>query len=254
MLTHRFFRYVQLQVILMSAVFSVTSLAAEGGLRLTQTRVVFNGGDNSAKVAIKNNSEQVYLVKVDVMNTQEGNADMPAPPFLVTPPLSRLEALSQNTSLVVRNGAEKLPNDRESVFYLSFLAIPSTKKWANSDENMTSAQVSVGVRNVIKLFYRPANLPITVEQAARKLTFSQKGQQLKVTNPTPYYLTLAQLKTDQHGVDLRNAEPMLAPFSTRHYSVHGKVTQAQWAVIGDFGNMSQMYQATVQTGAEDVNP
>ncbi|HEM8271294.1 TPA: hypothetical protein U2M58_000098 [Providencia stuartii] len=66
MLTHRFFRCVQLQVILMSAVFSVTSLAAEGGLRLTQTRVVFNGGDNSAKVAIKNS--RVHKINSSLFN------------------------------------------------------------------------------------------------------------------------------------------------------------------------------------------
>lgn len=254
MRTTRFFPDLMLVMALMCIGFSVPLLAAEGGLRLSQTRVVFEGSSNSTKVTLTNNSDQVYLIKGDVMNTPEGNAQLPAPPFMITPPLSRLEAQSQNTSLVIRNGTVALPTDRESVFYLSLLAIPSTPKGINAEENMTNAQVSVGIRNVIKLFYRPAKLPMNAEQAANKLTFRQVGQQLEISNPTPYYLTLAELKTDSQVVDVRNVDAMIAPFSMNHYPATGKVSQVEWRVITDFGGAGPTYHAKVQTGAEHANP
>ncbi|TCT27383.1 pili/flagellar assembly PapD-like chaperone, partial [Providencia alcalifaciens] len=142
----------------------------------------------------------------------------------------------------------ELPTDRESVFYLSLLAIPSTTKASAPEGEMTSAQVSVGIRNVIKLFYRPKGLPMSVETASSQLAFRQQGQQLEVSNPTPYYITLAQLSVDQRPVDVRELGPMIAPFSTQTYPVNGGTTRAEWRVITDYGDMSTAYQGKVQSG------
>ncbi|HHR6079055.1 TPA: fimbrial biogenesis chaperone [Providencia alcalifaciens] len=248
MLSNRFSGYRALIILLICSSFSTQSFATEGGLRLAQTRVVFDAANPNTKLAIKNSSPQVYLIKADVLNTPEGNAHKPAPPFIVTPPMSRLEKESQSTLLIVRNGTTELPTDRESVFYLSLLAIPSTTKASAPEGEMTSAQVSVGIRNVIKLFYRPKGLPMSVETASSQLTFRQQGQQLEVRNPTPYYITLAQLSVGQHPIDVRELGPMIAPFSTQTYPVKGGATHAEWRVITDYGDMSPAYQGTVQSG------
>nr|WP_282551860.1 fimbria/pilus periplasmic chaperone [Providencia rustigianii] len=128
MFSNRFSDYRALIILLICSNFSALSFAAEGGLRLAQTRVIFDAANPNAKIAIKNSSPQVYLIKADVINTPEGNAHKPAPPFIATPPMFRLEKESQNTLLIVRNGTAELPTDRESVFYLSLLAIPATTK------------------------------------------------------------------------------------------------------------------------------
>nr|MDQ6119426.1 fimbria/pilus periplasmic chaperone [Klebsiella pneumoniae subsp. pneumoniae] len=64
------------------------------------------------------------MIKADVFATPDGRNTQTDPksavPFMVTPPLFRLEPNSQNSVLIVRNGAAQLPADRESVFYLSF--------------------------------------------------------------------------------------------------------------------------------------
>ncbi|TCT27584.1 pili/flagellar assembly PapD-like chaperone, partial [Providencia alcalifaciens] len=142
----------------------------------------------------------------------------------------------------------ELPTDRESVFYLSLLAIPSTTKASAPEGEMTSAQVSVGIRNVIKLFYRPKGLPMSVETASSQLVFRQQDQQLEVRNPTPYYITLAQLSVDQHPIDVRELGPMIAPFATHTYPVKGGATHAEWRVITDYGDMSTAYQGKIQSG------
>lgn len=235
-------------ILLICGSFSALSFATEGGLRLAQTRVVFDAANPNAKIAIKNSGQQVYLIKADVINTPDGNAQKPAPPFIATPPMFRLEKESQNTLLIVRNGTAELPADRESVFYLSLLAIPSTAKADVSGSGMTSAQVSVGIRNVIKLFYRPKGLHMNAEAASGQLTFRRQGQQVTVSNPTPYYITLAQLSVNQHPVDVREQGPMIAPFSAHIYQVKGNATHAEWRAITDYGDMSTAYQGEIRAG------
>lgn len=223
--------------------------ATEGGLRLAQTRVIFNADNKNANAAIKNNSQQVYLIKAAVMNTPEGNNPaLPAAPFMVTPPMFRLEKESQSTALIVRNGTAQLPADRESVFWLSFLAIPAVSKNGETPDNMTSAQVSVGIRNVIKLFYRPSGLSPSFERAQEKLTFRREGQRVSVNNPTPYYLTLAALSFNGRDVSLQDHNPMIAPFSSAVFPAEGAVSQAQWAIITDYGDMGQIHTAAVSSG------
>ncbi|QQO73841.1 fimbrial biogenesis chaperone [Morganella morganii] len=223
--------------------------AAEGGLRLAQTRVIFNADNKNANAVIKNNGQQVYLIKADVMNTPEGNnTALPAAPFIVTPPMFRLEKESRSTALIARNGTSQLPADRESVFWLSFLAIPAVSKSGDMPDNMTSAQVSVGIRNVIKLFYRPAGLTPSFERAQEKLTFRRDGHRVSVNNPTPYYLTLSALSFNGRDVNLQDHNPMIAPFSSVVFPAEGTVSQAQWAVITDYGDMGQIHTATVSAG------
>lgn len=238
-------------IVLMMGALAVPLSHAKGGLRLAQTRVVFDAIQPNAKVIILNNSPQVYLVKASVQNTPNGK-DTTASPFMVTPPLFRLESESQHTALVVRQGTAHLPADRESVFYLSFLAIPASTKAGEPQENMTLAQVSIGIRNIIKLFYRPATLPIKAEAAYSQLTFQYTEGQLKVSNPTPYYVTLAQLTVNKQLLDIRQHDPMIAPFSQQTYPFAGQGTQVEWSAITDFGDMSPRYHAVLTTkGAKD---
>lgn len=231
--------------------------AADRGLQLNQTRVIFNAKAKNATTTIKNHSDRVYLVKANVMATldlsaaKKGTVDSTVP-FMVTPPLFRLEPNSQSTVLVVRDGTAELPTDRESVFYLSLLAIPSTSKSTEERNAGVSAQVSVGIQTIIKLFYRPEGLSIPVQYAPKKLTFRQVGQNLQVGNPTPYFVTLAKLTLNGKSMDVRDAEAgaMIAPFSTQNYPITGQAQQATWTVINDYGGESAEYHAAVSSVKE----
>lgn len=231
--------------------FASTLSYAEGGLSLSQTRVIFNAGDNSAKVTINNNSDRVYLVNSRVLPSPDASRQSTeAMPFMVTPPLFRLEKESRNTVLIGKNNTSALPVDRESVFYLSFLAIPSVKKNAvvetdtDDQAGMTSTQVSLGIRTVIKLFYRPSGLAMPAVTAPGKLTFEMKGKALVVNNPTPYYVTLAQLRLNGQNVGVRDQGAMVAPYASQTYQVKGTgpANKVQWSVINEFGGVSEQYQ------------
>lgn len=231
--------------LLVSAFWGISVSQAEGGLSLSQTRVIFDAKDKSAKVTLDNQSDRVYLINSRVLIDPDTNS--PATevmPFMVTPPLFRLEKESRNTVLISRNDTSALPTDRESVFYLSFLAIPAVKKNSEveAEEGMTTTQVSFGIRTLIKLFYRPSGLAMSVSVAPEKLTFAQQGTELKVNNPTPYYLTLAQVTLNGQPLDVREQGAMIAPFSSQTYQVKEQAQEIKWSVINDYGGLSEMFR------------
>lgn len=228
------------------------SIAADGGLQLSQTRVIFDASAKDVQTTIKNHSNQLYLIKAGVFATPDARINKaskdPAVPFMMTPPLFRLEPDSQSNVLIVRNGTAQLPSDRESVFYLSFLAIPATSDLAEKEEPGVSARVSVGIQTIIKLFYRPTELTISAKEAAEKLAFQQTGQQLSISNPTPYYITLSRLKVDGRIMNVKGSETgaMLPPFSKQNYPFTGAIQNVSWTTINDFGGESVEHHTAVK--------
>ncbi|WP_127959448.1 molecular chaperone [Serratia microhaemolytica] len=249
----RLHRWLLTSLLLVGVIFQTNQLqAAGGGLQLQQTRVIFNAKDQNAKATINNQSDRVYLIKSSVLASPNpaDAQNRAAQPFMITPPLFRMEPQSQSSVLVVRNGTSALPTDRESVFYLSLLAIPSSPKMNEDQGNDVAAQVSVGIQSIIKLFYRPAGLKEPVQTAARRLTFQHSGGQLRVHNPTPYFVTLARVKLDGKAIDVREIGAMVSPFSTQHYPlknalITGQAQKVTWTVITDFGGESSEYHATL---------
>lgn len=221
--------------------FFNSAIATERGISLSQTRVIFDGNLKNAKITINNQSERVYLVKSSVQVTPEKEVISENIPFMVTPPLFRLERNSRNTVLIIANDVSSLATDRETVFYLSFLAIPSVNKIDQDKNDVLQSQVSIGIRSVIKLFYRPNGLNYPINSAPGDLIFKKVNDQLRIENPTPYHINLAQLKIDNKLFDLREKSTMLAPYSTQEYSLKGNVRQVSWSVITDHGGLSQLY-------------
>lgn len=242
----RFFIKSVLSGVLMSALVP-GAMAAEqdGGISLSRTRVVLTSTDKAQSITIKNHGQRTYLVKSAIAATPGGQEPVP---FIVTPPLFRLEANSQNTLRILRQDIQGLAKDRESVFYLSAIMVPSSEKPDISEADSMSARVSVGVQNIIKLFYRPAGLLMTPAQAEKALIFTQHSHQVQVRNPTPYYLTFAHLSLDGVTVNVRDSVSMIPPFAQISYPVSGVVHKAQWSVINDYGGNSQPHQAAVQIG------
>ena len=222
--------------------------AADGGISLGQTRVIFDSSRKSEKVTVNNQSDRVYLINSRVFRTPDGSAGgTDALPFMVTPPLFRLESNSRNTVLVMRNDTSALPADRESVFYLSFLSIPAVTRPLDTSvaDGAMQPRLSVGIRSVIKLFYRPQGLVMTSAEAPERLTFSLNGNTLHAENPTPYYLTLASLQIGSSVVDVREQGAMIPPYAGRDYRITGSAGEVSWAVIDDYGTFSRTYHSAV---------
>jgi P pilus assembly chaperone PapD len=216
-----------------------------GGLSLSQTRVIFDANEPGVTVSLHNKGERPWLVRARVLIAPDS---MATAPFTVTPPLFRLEPNSRNTVRIMRQGGQDLPADRESVFYLSFLAIPSSQRLDEDVSTGVAAQVTVGMDTVIKLFYRPSGIAMAPQVAAGKLIVRRTEQAITVDNPTPYYQTLSSLSLDGKPVDVRAQGSMIAPFGSQRYTVSGQPSEAVWTVINDYGGISPTFRAAITDG------
>lgn len=205
------------------------SAMAQAGIVMGGTRVIYQEGKREASMTVTNADAQTpYLVQSFVENFTVG--DTRPVPFVVTPPLFRLDPEQQNVLRITFTGGA-LPADRESVFWLSIKSIAPSQK---EDRN----KLQINVKSRFKLFYRPEGLKESVDEAWRKLTFRQRGNQLVATNPGPYYLSLFSLSVGGKEI----AQPgMIAPMSSKTWTTNGSGV-VKWRVINDVGGVTDFAQ------------
>lgn len=175
-------------VCLLAAVL-LFSEGVRADLSIVGTRFIYPQGLAALSIRVGNLGTAPLLLQTWL---DKGDASVDpsrlAVPFVLSPPLSRLDP-QQSSVLSLRYSGEPLPVDRESVFWLNFLEVPSLRP-------LSSNQLSLSYRLRMKLLYRPKGLPGRADEAARQLRWSlQKAEQaaLSVSNPTPYYVSLARV-------------------------------------------------------------
>lgn len=210
--------------------------APASGIAFYVLRVIYPESEKQGvTLTAHNNSTAPYLMqsRVRPVDPATGGVDLTSPesqaiPFIVTPPLARLEANGELTLRIRRNDAA-LPADRESVFYVSMKALPTR---AAAGQKMVMTVVSN-----MKLFYRPAGLvKRAVADMAPKLTFLREGTTLTARNPTPYWLTFSRLSVGGVALEKPALRLMVPPFGSQRYTLPavatGKVT---WQLIDEDG-------------------
>lgn len=153
----------------------LVAATAHAGVIINGTRLVYRGDKKESSLGISNPDTTDYLVQSWVDADSKNHA---AAPFLITPPLFRLDAKEDNVLRVVRTGGN-LPEDRESLYWLNIKAIPSSKHV----EGVNTLQIAINTR--IKLLYRPSSVKGKPEEMADKLEWHREGNDLVVNNPTP---------------------------------------------------------------------
>ncbi|MFW5401994.1 molecular chaperone [Yersinia sp. 1252 StPb PI] len=228
-------------LLLMIFVGAPAMATSKGGVSLSQTRVVFSAEDKAQSLTVKNSGMQNYLIQSRIQNEMKNDATVP---FIVTPPLFPLGAEGNQLLRILKQG-EALPDDRESLFYLSVLAIPSQPEPVPEE-----ARLSMGFQFVIKLFYRPTALKDVPQNVGCQLTFSRVGNGIRIENPTPYFITFGTLKFDHNVIDLDTAPSMIAPMGAQTYPVAGSIKHVEWQTITDAGGLSALCQHTVSPSQE----
>lgn len=196
-----------------------------GGVSLGATRVIYPLGAKQVPLTIYNHGDKDrFLINSWIEDQEEKKSSK----FLITPPLFVIEPKNENTLRVITVNND-FPTDRESVYWINVKAIPSVDKESIADKNV----LQIAVLSRIKLFVRPNNLPYKSELAPEKIKFSLQGNQVKVENPTPYYVNLVNIHFDGNKVD----NTMLAPFSTTPFSEKA-TNKVSYQSINDFGGLS----------------
>lgn len=210
------------------------------GIALESTRVIYPGtATKGITFTVTNRTEQTYLLQSRVVQwgmASDESAPASVAPFIVVPPLARF-APDEALTLRILLTKQDLPTDRESVFGLSLKAIPNQSP--PGDESQNEAKMILALQNNLKLFYRPASLvEMSAKARAEALRFSLQNNELKAHNPTPYYITLGEIKTDNQPV-IPGEQRMLAPFSTVNLKLYGERPKSlSWQIIDDDGRLT----------------
>lgn len=223
------------------------------GFSLNQFRIVYPADEKKGITwSMTNNTERAWLMQswirpVDVSSglpAAESDSKGPgdAIPLMVTPPLKRLDPGEQLT-LRIRQTGMTLPQDRESVFYLSVKGIPSMPDKASQ----TGGQLVLAVVNNMKLFYRPQGLPGEgVKGAAKQLRFSLQNEVLVVENPTPFYLNFSQLTVGGKPLPADALRMLVPPKGQQRYplsaGMRGEVT---WQLIDEDSLVTPLLRQTL---------
>jgi len=212
----------------LACIFSVFSQMAHAGVIIGGTRVIFDANKKETNISVRNPDGKPYLIQSWLENATPATSGKP--PFIITPPLFRLEAGQENV-LRILSSASSLPQDRESLYWLNIKSIPSSDK----DDNN---RLLVAVKTRMKLLYRPIGLAENASSAYKSLHFTRNGNQVVVINPTPYYLSFYRLAVG--GKDLKQPG-MVAPNSQISLPLPAGISGSNliWQTIGDFGNITK---------------
>lgn len=217
------------------------------GISFYTLRVIYPQEEKKGVILkAENKTDAPYLVQTFIRPVDENSGDVvlnysgkPMMPFIVTPPLARLEP-HQTLDLRIRRNDQPLPTDRESVYYISMRAIPA------QDKSLNDGQLVMTVVTSMKVFYRPEGLKKrAIADVADKLKFEFDGDTLIAKNPTAYWLTFSMLKVGNTSLDKKALRMMVPPFGERRYSLSGSIKgDISWQLIDEDGwNTPTMVQS-----------
>ncbi|MEN0614292.1 molecular chaperone [Klebsiella indica] len=201
--------------------------AAYAGVVTGGTRLIYHGGKKEASLSVTNNDATPYLIQSWV------EANNGSSPFLLTPPLFRLEGEQQTRLRVIYSGG--LPENKESMFWMNIKAIPSSQ----AKEGANTLQIAIKTR--IKLIYRPKSVAGTPEMVTEQLRWTRSGNTLQVTNPTGFYMNFAEVKIG--GAEVKDAN-WVAPGETARFELpRGSAGTLRWKLINDYGGIGAPHSA-----------
>ena len=207
--------------------------SATAGVVISGTRVIYPEQAREITVQVNNVGEAPSLVQAWIdSGDPEQTAENSDAPFLLTPPIARVEAERSQALRVIFTGAD-LPKDRESLFWLNVLDVAPSPKDTGEEQNY----LQVAFRSRIKLFYRPKGLPDTANDAPPKLRWSWSGGKLRADNPTPYHVTLAEVHAVSASADrlIEEKGKMVGPNQQLVLDATGPMDKVRFITINDYG-------------------
>ena len=223
---------------LLGALFSAS---AHANVVISGTRVIYPAEQREVSVKLTNEGDGPALVQawIDSGNANESPEESVAP-FMLTPPLARVEARKGQTLRLVYL-KEPLPTERESVFYLNILDIPPSAR--PGDERN---QLQVAFRTRIKVFFRPSGLPGDPDSAGEQLTWklvreSSGAYALECQNNSAYNVSFTDVHLPHAGQSEEAGVGMVAPNGTWRFVLKSLTTlpagplELRYTSINDYG-------------------
>ena len=210
------------------------SLPAQAAIALDRTRVVVDGGQRSVSLSVSNENKQLPYLAQGWIEDSAGRKI--SHPLTVLPPVQRIEpgARSQ-VRIQPLPDIDTLPQDRESLYYFNLREIPPRTDKPNT--------LQLALQTRIKLFYRPRALRVDKSAAPwqEQMTLVRSGGGWRLTNPTPYYITIVDGSDRPGGASAAGFRPlMLDPRSSATLPASGLGASPVLTYINDYGGRPQL--------------
>lgn len=215
--------------------FACHSTIANAAVALGATRVIYPANQKQVLLPVTNNDPaSVYLIQSWIENA----GDQKDTQFVITPPLFSMQGKKENTLRIINATNHQLPGDRESLFWVNVKAIPAMEK---DQKNENTLQLAIISR--IKMFYRPTHLAMAPEEAPAMLRFRRSGSILTLINPTPYFITVTNMKAGNSNLPNTMVPPKGEVSVDIPHAVTGDIS---FQTINDYGALTPLIKATMQ--------
>lgn len=219
----------------LSVVLLFISASHAAGIQVGRTRIIYEASKKEVALPLINKEKELPWLIQSWTDTGDGKT---RGPFVVTPPLFRLDPQKEQSLRITWSGAS-IPNDRESLFWINVRTIPAVAK---DDDNKNVLRLIYKTR--MKLFWRPKGLKGTSIENCKNLRFSRQGPTLKIINDGEYYSVFDRLQLD--GIVVKEAD-LVAPKSSVNAVLPPAASgrNVNWRCITDYGNASDKFTAAL---------
>ncbi|WP_130832918.1 fimbrial biogenesis chaperone [[Erwinia] mediterraneensis] len=213
---------------------------ASAAMTISGTRIIFPAKEKEQIIRTSNKGKQPALIQVwvDDGSTNKDINQMKVP-FLVTPPVYRVEPNKGQSVRLIYNGMA-LPKDRESVFWFNMMEIPPVDK-----EKASRLRLELAFNTRIKIFYRPEGLTSSSAHEVNKLSWeminNNKTKGVKIINPTPYYFSFdsgyVTTASGKKNLKVEMIPPLASkvfPFEKSTGSIEA-ISQGRLRLLNDYG-------------------
>ncbi|EPM2313262.1 fimbria/pilus periplasmic chaperone [Escherichia albertii] len=215
---------------LLPLLISSMILPAHAGIVIYGTRIIYPAENKEVMVQLMNQGNRSSLVQAWI---DDGDTSLPPEkiqvPFMLTPPVAKVGANS-GQQIKIRIMPNRLPTNKESIFYLNILDIPP-----NSPEDEGKNALKFAMQNRIKLFYRPVGVASVNKETFKKLRVNNSSNGLVIKNDSANWVTISDVKAN--SVKMNYETIMIAPQESQRVDVKNHNANSwQLTIIDDHGN------------------
>ncbi|MBJ3816716.1 molecular chaperone [Shimwellia pseudoproteus] len=216
--------------LLFSLIFSIPVWA--NNIIVNGTRFIYPGNEKEITVQLSNTADRPALAQAWLDNGDaSATPDTITTPFIITPPISRVDGRSGQTLRIKLANNSGLSTTKESLWWLNILEIPPV---VAGQKNEGSNILQLAIRSRFKFIYRPTGLG-NRDTAAEQLVLTHQAGGVSITNPTPFYITVTRISR-AGGKALNQHTAMVAPQSSQTVPLSAAVTAGETLTINNIND------------------
>lgn len=230
-----------LKTAIAAIIFCTASFSSNSAVTIEGTRIIYPENTREKTIKFFNEGDKAALMQLWIDNGEIHSKPQDADtPFIIMPPIFRLDP-GKGQNARVNLIEDKLPKDRESLFWFNALEIPQKSKNIENNQNY----MQIATRSRLKLFYRPNSLASNPTLAAENIHWTLKKDASKLTlignNNSPYFTTITSIKIIIDSKEYEFESVMIDPYSNNNVSLQIKAinnlqhAKMSYQIVGDYG-------------------